>query len=128
MGNPPTGPVLGMDARIARRPPASRVPCRSLLVVSAVPATTVALSREAATRGTRLIDSQRPALEGLTIQSVDRPLRVFALRQLNETESPRCTCHFVLNDRGRCYTEAGVGDEFIQTAVRGAVRQISYIK
>src|ERR1700722_17622928 len=89
------------------------------LVISAVPAaTTIALSREGGTCGARLIDGQRPAFKCLTVQAVDRALHVFALRQLNETESSRRPRKFVLNHRRRRHTEAGTRDALIEAAVR----------
>jgi hypothetical protein len=61
-------PVFGMahvlpGLQLHAPPPGLVVPP----IVAAVPATTVALSGEASTRGTRLIDGQRAAFEGLAV-------------------------------------------------------------
>ena len=46
------------------------------------------------------IDSQRPALERLSIQAGDGPLNILAFAEFDKAESPRCPCHLVPNHHG----------------------------
>ena len=76
------------------RPRSSLIVSSAVVPVSAAPTT---LPRKARALWASLVDSQRSALEGLTIQAPDRPLQVLAFGQFDEAESPRLTRFLVSN-------------------------------
>jgi hypothetical protein len=69
-----------------------------------------------------LIDGQGTALQGLSVQSGNCPLKVFAITKFDKTETPRASGHLVAYHNCGGYLEARVGHKFAERGIGGAMR------
>jgi hypothetical protein len=98
----------------------------STLVISpaaeAIPATTtVAGATEVCTLRTRFIHGQGPAIERLSIQAGDGPLKTRAIRELDKAKAARAARHPVANHYGGCNLKARTGYKFVEALICHAV-------
>jgi hypothetical protein len=95
----PRTPGAALRAGITRNLPFSPA------LIEAAPATATApsASMRPAKSGplwSSFIDREWAALQGLTVQTTDRALKIFAFRQLNESKAFGITCHAIADDHG----------------------------
>src|SRR5207249_11223308 len=111
--------------------PAAPAPPTPPAAATAIPAaTTTATSASpiaARSRGPRLIHRERPAVEHLAVQLLDRLRRVRVLEHLNEAEAAGAPGVTVDRDAGRT-DRADLLEERAQALVCRVVRQTAYIK
>jgi hypothetical protein len=75
--------------------------------------------------GARFFDSQRPAIERLSIQAGDGSLTILALREFDESEAAGHAWHPVANHPGAGHLEARAAHKFTQSLIRRVPREIT---
>lgn len=87
-----------------------------------IPITTATGSRKVRALGPSFIDGQGTTLEGLPIQAGDCPLNVFALAELDKSETSWSPCHLVPDHHCRGYSKTRSGHKFAERGIGSAMR------